>query len=76
MRHMFGLTWCASKKYREKEGSRVTGAIAHLDYSWKSVSMDFILGFPKFWERSSITAMVGKFSKYAIFVPPKTMFSV
>ena len=35
---------------------------------WKSVSMDFIMGFPKARECKSIFVMVDRFSKYLVFM--------
>ncbi|KZV57841.1 hypothetical protein F511_03410 [Dorcoceras hygrometricum] len=35
---------------------------------WQSVSMDFILGFPKVGGMASILVVVDRFSKYAVFI--------
>ena len=39
------------------------------DHPWMSVSMDFIMGFPKTNGFGSIMVVVDRFSKYGTFIP-------
>lgn len=40
-----------------------------LEKPWESISMDFITGFPKVRDFKSIFVIMGRFSKYSVFIP-------
>lgn len=59
--------------------SKVSGSIGTLTIPsrpWESVSLEFITHQPKVGEFDSILVNIGKFSKYATFIPtPKLYFT-
>ncbi|KAG6515906.1 hypothetical protein ZIOFF_026344 [Zingiber officinale] len=59
---------CQQDKTERKKEAGLLQSLPIPEKPWVFVSMDFISGFPKVDDMSSIMVVVGKFSKYAIFI--------
>ncbi|KAG8366490.1 hypothetical protein BUALT_Bualt17G0085400 [Buddleja alternifolia] len=63
---------CLMCQLDKSEHKKETGLLQPLpipERPWQSVSMDFILGFPKVNRMASIFVVVDRFSKYGVFIP-------
>ena len=59
---------CQLDKTEKKKMAGLLQPLPIPEKPWQSISMDFILGFPKAWECKSIFVVVDRFSKYSVFM--------
>ena len=60
---------CQQDKTERKKSAGLLEPLPVPEKPWVSASMDFISGLPKVNGMSSITVIVDRFSKYAVFIP-------
>ena len=60
---------CQMDKIERKKAARLLQPLPIPEKPWESISMDFIIGFPKVRDFKSIFIVVDRFSKYVVFIP-------
>ena len=60
---------CQVDKTERKKEAGLLQPLPIAKKPWQCVSMDFITGFPKVESFGSVLVVVGRFSKYAVFIP-------
>ena len=60
---------CQMDKTEKKKVTRLLQPLPIPKKPWESISMDFIIGFPKVCDFKSIFVVVDRFSKYLVFIP-------
>ncbi|KAL0310177.1 UNVERIFIED_CONTAM: Transposon Ty3-I Gag-Pol polyprotein [Sesamum calycinum] len=59
---------CQLDKVERKKEAGLLQSLPIPEVPWQSISMDFILGFPKVNGMASVLVVVDRFSKYGIFI--------
>ena len=59
---------CQQDKVEQHQPRGLLEPLPIAERPWESVTMDFIIGLPKFEEHGSIIVVVDRFSKYATFI--------
>ena len=59
---------CQNDKIEWKNGACLLHPLSIPEIPWQCLSMDFIVGFPKVQGYQSVLVVVGRFSKYAVFI--------
>ena len=60
---------CQQDKTEQRVPAGLLEPLPIPERSWESISMDFIMGLPKFEGCNIIIVVVERFSKYNIFIP-------
>ncbi|RVW30894.1 Transposon Tf2-12 polyprotein [Vitis vinifera] len=60
---------CQMDKTKRKKAAGLLQPLPIPEKPWESISMDFIIGFPKVRDFKSVFVVVDRFSKYAVFIP-------
>ncbi|KAF2291286.1 hypothetical protein GH714_022221 [Hevea brasiliensis] len=65
---------CQQDKTEQRRPARLLEPLPIPSHPWESVSMDFIVGLPKVGGLGNIMVIVGRLSKYAVFMPTPALF--